>query len=288
MMREKMDTITISELEVFAFHGVLKEENALGQKFLITAELYMDVTEAAGEDNISKSINYAQVCKEIDTYLRANTFKLIETMADRLAKHLLISYKALDKVSVTVKKPWAPILMTLDTVSVSVERGWHHVYLSLGSNMGDREENMKKAIRLLDEAEDCRVIRKSALRITEPVGPVKQEDFLNGAVYLQTLKTPKELLALANGIEKELKRVRDIHWGPRTIDIDILLYDDQIIQTEDLTIPHIEMDKRIFVLEPMAEIAPWLKHPILNKSMTELLEIQHFMQEVNLHSDLED
>ena len=288
MMREKMDTITISELEIFAFHGVLKEENALGQKFLITAELYMDVTEAAGEDNISKSINYAQVCKEIDTYLRANTFKLIETMADRLAKHLLISYKALDKVSVTVKKPWAPILMTLDTVSVSVERGWHHVYLSLGSNMGDREENMKKAIRLLNEAEDCCVIRKSALRITEPVGPVKQEDFLNGAVYLQTLKTPKELLALANGIEKELKRVRDIHWGPRTIDIDILLYDDQIIQTEDLTIPHIEMDKRIFVLEPMAEIAPWLKHPILNKSMTELLEIQHFMQEVNLHSDLED
>jgi dihydroneopterin aldolase/2-amino-4-hydroxy-6-hydroxymethyldihydropteridine diphosphokinase len=286
-MGESMDKITISDLEVFAFHGVLKEENSLGQKFLISAELYMDISEAAKDDDISKSINYADTCKEIDTFLKKNTFKLIETMADRLAKYLLILYKPLDEVCIKIKKPWAPILMTLDTVSVSVKREWHQVYLSLGSNMGDSEDNIKKAIQLIDEEVDCRVIRVSTLRKTEPVGPVKQDDFLNGALYMQTLKTPKELLTLIGNIEKELKRERNIHWGPRTIDLDILLYDDQIIQSEDLIIPHVEMAKRLFVLEPMAEIAPWLRHPILDKSMTELLEVQHFLQEANIHSDME-
>lgn len=267
-----MDKITISDLEVFAFHGVLKEENSLGQKFLISAELYMDVSEAAKGDDISKSINYADICKEIDIFLKNNTFKLIETMADRLARHLLISYKSLDEVCIKVKKPWAPILMTLDTVSVSVNRKWHHVYLSLGSNMGDMEDNINKAIMLLDKEEDCHVIRVSTLRTTKPVGPVKQNDFLNGALYMKTLKSPQELLALIGAIEKELKRVREIHWGPRTIDLDILLYDDNIIQSENLTIPHVEMDKRLFVLEPMAELAPWLRHPVLGNTMKDLLE----------------
>lgn len=267
-----MDCITISDLEVFAYHGVLKEENTLGQKFLISAELYMDVSKAAKEDDIGKSINYADVCKEIDDYLRDNTFKLIETMADRLAKHLLRLYAPLKEVNVKIKKPWAPILMTLNTVSVSAKRGWHNVYLSLGSNLGDSEDNIKRAIKLLDNDKDCRVLRVSSLRITKPVGNVEQEDFLNGALYMQTILNPNDLLSLIASIEKELKRERVVHWGPRTIDLDILLYDDEIIQTADLTIPHIEMTKREFVLEPMAEIAPWIRHPIFDKTMNELFE----------------
>ena len=91
---------------------------------------------------------------------------------------------------------------------------------------------------------------------------------------MKTLKTPQELLALIHKIEMKLERVRDIHWGPRTIDLDILLFDDYIIQSEDLTIPHVEMDKRLFVLEPMAEIAPWLRHPIYDKTMKELFDNQ--------------
>lgn len=270
-----MDRITISDLEVFAFHGVLKEENSLGQKFLISAELYMDVSEAAKDDDIGKSINYADVCKVIDVFLRKHTFKLIETMADRLAKHLLALYKNLDEVCIKIKKPWAPILMTLDTVSVSVNRKWHNVYLSLGSNLGDMKDNIKKATTLLDKEEDCQVIRVSTLRVTKPVGPVEQDDFINGALYMKTFKTPWELLALIIHIERELKRERTIRWGPRTIDLDILLYDDQIIQSEDLTIPHVEMDKRLFVLEPMVEIAPWLRHPVLGKTMKELLDARY-------------
>ncbi|NLJ96881.1 MAG: 2-amino-4-hydroxy-6-hydroxymethyldihydropteridine diphosphokinase [Clostridiales bacterium] len=275
-----MDCIKIWDLEVFAYHGVLKEENTLGQKFLICAELYMDVSEAAKEDDIGKSINYANVCKEIDDYLRANTFKLIETMADRLAKHLLRRYTPLKEVSVTIKKPWAPILMPLNTVSVTARRGWHNVYLSLGSNLGDREDYINRAIRLLDNDKNCRVLRVSTLRNTKPVGYEDQDDFINGAVYMQTLLSPSDLLSLIAAIEKELQRERVIRWGPRTIDLDILLYDDEIIQTKDLTIPHIEMAKRKFVLEPMAEIAPWVRHPVLGKTMNELLS-----DYINLHSN---
>lgn len=265
-----MDRITISNLEVFAYHGVLKEETALGQKFLVSAELYTDISEAAKEDDISKSINYASVCKSIDFYLKEHTFKLIETTADRLAEYLLKTYERVEKIKIEVKKPWAPILMTLDTVSVIVERGWHNAYLGIGSNLGDKEANLKEAIRLLEEDEDSSVIRISSFIVTKPVGTVEQDDFLNGALHVRTLKSPAELLELIAKIEKALKRERIIHWGPRTIDIDILLYDKEIIQTKDLTIPHPELTNREFVLEPLSEIAPWLKHPILGKSILQL------------------
>jgi len=106
---------------------------------------------------------------------------------------------------------------------------------------------------------------------------VIQDDFLNGALYMKTLKTPQELLALAGTIENRLGRVRDVRWGPRTIDLDILLYDDCVMQSDILTIPHPEMDKRLFVLEPMAEIAPWVKHPVYGRTMKEMYESMYFI-----------
>jgi len=265
-----MDRITIANLEVFAYHGVLKEENALGQKFLVTTELYTDISEAVKEDDITKSINYATVCKTIEAFLKENTFKLIETTADRLAVHLLKTFDRIERIKVEIKKPWAPIHMPLETVSVVTERGWHNVYLSIGSNLGDKEANLNEAVRLLMEDSDCNVKRVSSYRITEPVGGVEQDDFLNGAVYLKTLKTPHELLELIGTIEKTLKRERIIHWGPRTIDLDILFYDDAIVQTNDLIIPHPEIANRAFVLDPMCEIAPWLRHPVLGDTMMQL------------------
>ncbi|HHU70692.1 MAG TPA: 2-amino-4-hydroxy-6-hydroxymethyldihydropteridine diphosphokinase [Clostridiales bacterium] len=266
----EQDIIKISNLEVFAYHGVLKEENSLGQKFIISAELFTDISEAAKDDDISKSINYASVCKAIEKFLKENTFKLIETTADKLATYLLKKYDRLDRIKLEIKKPWAPIHMSLDTVSVQVERGWHKVYLGIGSNLGDKEANLTEAIKLLNEDEDCDVIKVSSLLTTEPVGGVEQDDFLNGALLLRTLKTPSELLELIGKIEKELKRERIVHWGPRTIDLDILFFDNDIIQTKELTIPHKEIANRLFVLNPMCEIAPWLRHPVLGDTMIQL------------------
>ena len=265
-----MDMIHVEELTVFANHGVLPEENRLGQKFLISLDLYLDISKAAKTGELSQSIDYAKVCQSVTEWMRKESYPLIETVAERLSEKLLLSYPLLEKVKVTVKKPWAPIHLPLEYVSVSISRAWHTVYLGVGSNLGDKEKNIKEAIRLFREDAFCRVEKVSPLIVTEPVGGVVQDDFLNGALAVKTLYSPQELLDKIGEIEKALKRERIIHWGPRTIDVDILLYDQEIIRTPDLFIPHIEMEKRKFVLEPLSEIAPEAYHPLLQKTVYQM------------------
>ena len=108
---------------------------------------------------------------------------------------------------------------------------------------------------------------------TAPYGGVEQDDFLNGALKLRTLLPPEELLDRLHEIEAQANRKRIIHWGPRTLDLDILLYDDLILDTPDLYIPHIEMQKRDFVLEPLAQIAPYARHPVYQRTVSQLLEL---------------
>ena len=265
-----MDMIHVEELTVFANHGVLPEENRLGQKFLISLDLYLDISKAAKTGELSQSIDYAKVCQSVTEWMHKESYPLIETVAERLSEKLLLSYPLLEKVKVTVKKPWAPIHLPLEYVSVSISRAWHTVYLGVGSNLGDKEKNIKEAIRLFREDAFCRVEKVSPLIVTEPVGGVVQDDFLNGALAVKTLYSPQELLDKIGEIEKALKRERIIHWGPRTIDVDILLYDQEVIRTPDLFIPHIEMEKRKFVLEPLSEIAPEAYHPLLQKTVYQM------------------
>ncbi|UXR49870.1 2-amino-4-hydroxy-6-hydroxymethyldihydropteridine diphosphokinase [Staphylococcus simulans] len=130
------------------------------------------------------------------------------------------------------------------------------VFLGLGSNVGDRENQLKEAIRLLDEQSGIKVVKVSSFYETEPVGYVDQPDFLNLCVEIQTELSPKAVLERGLAIEQQLHRVRKERWGPRTLDIDILLYGDQIIEEQDLKIPHPRMTERAFVLIPLQEIAP--------------------------------
>ncbi|MGN0298695.1 MAG: 2-amino-4-hydroxy-6-hydroxymethyldihydropteridine diphosphokinase [Lachnospiraceae bacterium] len=267
-----MDEIRIKNLEVFARHGVFEEEQRLGQKFVVDVVLYTDVRQAGLTDNLTKSIHYGDVSAFITEYMQTHTFLLIETVAEQLAQSLLLKWKLLQKVSLEMKKPWAPVGLPLETVSVRIERGWHTAYVALGSNMGDREEYLNQAVARLREEPLIQVRQVSSYMDTLPYGGVEQDNFLNGAMEIRTLLTAHELLDVLQRIEQEAHRVRLIHWGPRTLDLDILLFDDEIIGDERLVVPHPEMEKRDFVLAPMAEIAGWKRHPISKKTMQQLYQ----------------
>lgn len=142
------------------------------------------------------------------------------------------------------------------------------VYLSLGSNIGDRAANLRQAIEGLHALGD--VIGVSSFYETEPVEFTRQAWFLNCAVVLETEKMPKQLLAGVMQIEREMGRKRTVPKGPRVIDIDILLFGSSIVDTPQLTIPHPAMHERRFVLEPLAEIAPAARHPVFKKTIREL------------------
>ena len=267
-----LDEIRIEDLEVFANHGVFPEENVLGQKFLVSAVLYTDTRRAGKTDDLTASIHYGEVCAFIDRYLREHTFKLLERAAESLAEELLLNTQNLRKVRIEIKKPWAPVGLPLKTVSVSIEREWHDVIIALGSNMGDREGYLNGAVEKLNAVRGCRVKKVSDFIETPPYGVTDQADFLNGCLEMETLMYPHELLDELHRIEKEAGRERIIRWGPRTLDLDIIFYDDMILQDDDLCIPHVEMHKREFVLKPLCGIAPYKRHPVTGKTVKEMLD----------------
>ena len=147
----------------------------------------------------------------------------------------------------------------------------NQVYLSLGSNVGDRQAYLGKAIERLQTK--GRIVSVSSFYETEPVEFTDQSWFLNCAVSLETTEMPEELMATIFEIEQELGRQRVQPKGPRTIDIDILLIGDKVIDSPELTVPHPAMHERRFVLAPLAEIAPAVRHPVLKKNILELLDM---------------
>jgi 2-amino-4-hydroxy-6-hydroxymethyldihydropteridine diphosphokinase len=144
------------------------------------------------------------------------------------------------------------------------------VYLGLGSNLGKKEDQIQTAITLIRK--NCKVERVSPLYLTEPVGFSDQEWFLNCVVEIDTDIVPQELLTLLKSIERKLGRKKTVQNGPRCIDIDILFYNDQVIQTKNLVIPHPMLHERLFVLQPMMDLNPGFMHPVLHKTIQELFE----------------
>ena len=152
-----MDCITIKGLEVFAKHGVYKEENVLGQKFIVNAVLKMDTRRAGLTDNLGLSVDYGSVCNFINSYMKDNTFKLIETVAENLAHEILIKYQDISEVSIEIRKPWAPIGLPVHYASVSIQRKWHIAYIAIGSNMGDRKSYLDMAAEKLAADVNCKI-----------------------------------------------------------------------------------------------------------------------------------
>ncbi len=266
-----MDKVIIEGLSCFGRHGVLPEENKLGQNFIVSCQLYYDFTRAAETDDIENAVNYAEVAEFITEYVRDNVFKLIETLASRLACELLKRY-GISKVEIRIDKPSAPIDLPFGTVAVSLCRRWSKAYIGLGSNMGDKKMYLDMAVNELKADDNIRLLKVADYIETEPYGYEAQDRFLNSAAEIETLYSPHELLNRLRAIEQLARRERKIHWGPRTLDLDILMYEDSIINDEELTIPHIDMANREFVLKPLCSIAPYAIDPVTGMSVKEMYE----------------
>jgi len=148
----------------------------------------------------------------------------------------------------------------------------HLVYLSIGSNLEDRYSNCLKGIHLLGETDANRILERSPFYMTKPVGYLDQDWFINGVVKIKTTLDPLPLLQVLQEIEKKIGRKSDgIRFGPRILDMDIIFYDDSVLNHAKLVIPHPRMHKRCFVLKPLCDIDPCIVHPVLNKTVQSLL-----------------
>lgn len=146
-------------------------------------------------------------------------------------------------------------------------------YIGLGSNIGDKVDIIKKSLEIINQNPNIQVKKLSSFYETEPMEYKNQDWFVNAVAEIETKLSPEDLLDELNEIETEIERIRTIKWGPRNIDIDILYYEQELVATSDLQIPHIRMNARPFVLIPLAEIAEDVKHPILNKTPMEMYEM---------------
>ena len=265
-----MDKIYIRDLEFIGYHGVFEEEKKLGQKFFVSLELTTNLREAGLNDDITKTTHYGEVAETVKKIFFQKKYDLIETLAEDIAREVLLNYPLINELKLEIKKPWAPVGIPLKDVSVEITRKWNEVYISLGTNMGNKKENLEKAIKEIANIKDTFIIKESKIIETEPFGYKEQDDFLNSCIGIKTLLTPREILKELLSIEKKMGRERKIKWGPRIIDLDIIFYGKEVIEEDDLVVPHPYMEYREFVLKPLEEIIPNFVHPLLLKRISTL------------------
>ena len=267
-----MECIKIDNLEVYAYHGVFEEEKQKGQQFYINAVLRTDLKKAGRTDCLTDSTHYGEVCLQIKKTMTEMSYDLIERAAEKMIEDILINFPLIQEVTIELRKPNAPIPMEFDSVSVQLTRGWHKVYVAFGSNMGEKETYIQNAVKEFKDSIYFRNIKISDLFYSKPYGGVEQEDFINGILEVETMLEPFELLEILHEFEEKAGRIRIQHWGPRTLDLDIIFYDDLILDEKELQIPHKDMINRDFVLIPLAQLAGYKRHPLLKKTVDELVE----------------
>lgn len=264
-----MDQLRIKDLEVYAYHGVFGAEKELGQRFVLDLILDYDMTRAAKTGDLTASIHYGELAQDLTRWCQESKEDLIETLADKLIDRIFLTHPLVQRVSLEVKKPWAPVPLPLETCSVKLVRQKRKAFIALGSNQGSPAANLDAALEKMAE-QKIRILQASSRIETEPWGGVEQDSFLNQVVEVETWLNPEELMQTLLAIEAELGRVREIKWGPRVIDLDILYIGQEEIYSLDLIVPHPYVAERAFVLQSLVEIAPHFVDPVQKKSIRQL------------------
>lgn len=261
METDNTDRIEVRGLRVRGRHGVLDAERRDGQDFLIDAVLAVDTRPAAASDDLSLTVDYAGLSDRLAAIVGGEPVNLIETLAERLAQACLAE-PAVRQAEITVHKPDAPMGRPFGDVSVTICRvrpvraGPVRAVIALGSNLGDRLQELQRAVDALAATPGLALTAVSPVYETAPVGGPEQPDYLNAVVLAQTSRPASDLLARAHAIEAAAQRTRAERWGPRTLDVDIIAYGEELSSDPVLTLPHPRAQERAFVLAPWHDADP--------------------------------
>lgn len=278
-----MDRIRLTGVTAVGRHGVFDHERREGQQFRVDVELSVDLRRAGASDELRETVNYAEIADVVESAITGAPYDLIEALAERIAVDVLRGDARIEAAQVTVHKPEAPLSQRVDDVAVTITRNRDDVgaqqrpapgeiaapggrtlrdpdlaadfpvrsVLALGSNLGDSATTLQQAVAALAEAEGVRLLRRSPLAVTAPVGgPEGQPEFLNQVLEVETTLSPHALLDVAQRIEAAHQRTREVRWGPRTLDVDVITYAGAQIDSDRLRIPHPRAAERAFVLAP--------------------------------------
>ncbi len=255
------DQIEISAIRTVAIVGALPHEREIPQPLQIDLTLDVDLGDAGRSDDLEDTVHYGWVADQVVAVVSESKDVLLERLAARVADEVL-TFDRVEAVTVTLTKLRPPIAVDAASTAVRISRtrttaavapqSSHRAFIALGSNLGDRRAFLRMGVAGLE-----RVVAMSQVYETDPVGgPDDQGAYLNMVVEIETPLDPFALLRRCQRIEGEAMRQRVVHWGPRTLDVDIIMYDDAVIETADLVVPHPYFTERRFVLTPLAEIAP--------------------------------
>lgn len=261
------DVIEVLGIRATGFHGVFEHEKRDGQEFVVDVSLELDLRPAGESDDLAETVNYGEVAQLVVRRIEGEPFDLIERLATVIAEDVLATESGrlrLETVTVTVHKPSAPVGVPFGDVLVRVRRDRTLVpaVVALGANLGDRRATLERARQALAERVLTAGLAVSDLVETDPVGGPEQPDFLNAVAVGLTRLSPTALLRTLHEIEVESGRVREIRWGPRTLDLDLIQYGDPATGTdvlsssERLTLPHPRAHERGFVLVPWLQADP--------------------------------
>ena len=262
-----MGKIIVKKLKIKTCHGVNDFEKVKPQPFLFSAEVGCDFAAAAAEDDVALTISYAKVAKLITSVASSKVYDLIETLACRCAEAILDAFPQASDVRMRVDKPHAPVKAKFSSMAVEVYLKRERVFLSLGSSLGDKKAYLDFAVKRLGAEHGITLKKVSSYMETPPYGGVAKNSFLNACAEIETYLPPRVLLSRLQKIEQEGERSRELRWGDRTLDIDIIFYGRQVICDDVLTVPHADYFNRPFVLHPLAQIAPDFLCPLSGKTV---------------------